>query len=62
MSIYDESVLRPGGFGGLEVGILEWTDGCNGGGGEGGGGKVEEIVGEVGVKLNAFFRSFLILS
>ena len=57
MSMYEESVLRPGGLEGLEVGIVEWTDGCGGGGG-----KVEEIVGEVGFKLKAFFRSFLILS
>ena len=55
MSIYEESVLRPGGLEGLELGIVEWTDG-----GGGGGGKVE--AGEVGFKPNAFFRSLLILS
>ena len=58
MSRYEESVLRPGGLEGLEVEIVEWTDGCGGGGG----GKVEEIVGEVGYKPKAFFRSILILS
>lgn len=38
---------------------MEWTDGC---GGRGGGGKAEEVTGDVGFEPKAFFRSFLILS
>ena len=58
MSIYEESVLRPGGLEGLEGGIVEWTDGYGEGGG--GGGKPKEVAGDVELKSKAFSRSFLI--
>ena len=59
MSMYEESVLRPGGAEGLELGVVECCDGC---GGDGGGGKLEEDAGDVGVDPKAFLRSLLILS
>ena len=59
MSIYEESVLRPGGADGLEVVVVGC---CDGRGGDGGGGKLEEGAGDVGIDPKAFLRSLLILS